>query len=119
NVALIAIELITLGLPIVYGYQGFLIILILVDSIKMAMFLIFQPFPVLPKFSRRSFIFLVKTGVPLFISTYIEAITETFKRVILKTASSFEMVGLFAPALAVYSLNSLLPATLGRFIFPK
>lgn len=119
NMVLTAAELVTLLLPATYGYEGFLTRLALIELIKLTLFLVFQPFPVLPKFSKFAFLFLVNTGIPLFISTYLSAITDTFKRVILRGASSFEMVGLFAPALAVYSLNNLLPRTLGQYIFPK
>jgi O-antigen/teichoic acid export membrane protein len=119
NAALITIELLTLILPALYGFSGFLLRLVVIELLKLILFLKFQPFPVFPRFRWLPFKFLVSTGMPLFISDYLSAITETFKRVILKGASSFEMVGLFAPALAVYTLNGLLPQTMGRYIFPK
>lgn len=119
NIVLTGVELVTLFLPGMYGYEGFLIRIASIEIIKLTLFLLLQPFPVLPKFSRFGFLFLISTGIPLFLSTYLSAITDTLKRVILKGASSFEMVGLFSPALAVYSLNNLLPRTLGQYIFPK
>jgi len=119
NVVLTGVELLTLLLPANYGYDGFLARIALIELVKLSLFLVFQPFPVLPRFSKFGFVFLISTGIPLFISTYLSAITDTFKRVILKGASSFEMVGLFSPALAVYSFNNLLPRILGQFIFPK
>jgi len=119
NAVLAGIEIATLFLPAFYGFFGFLARLVIVELLKLALFLRFQPFPVLPRFHWWSFKFLIGTGVPLFISSYLSTITETFKRVILKGVSSFEMVGLFAPALAIYTINSLFPQTLGRYIFPR
>lgn len=119
NIVLFFVELITISLPLKYGYDGFLIRIFSIDAIKMALFLVFQPFPVKPKFTKKIFCYLLKTGIPLFISAYLSGVAETFKRVILKSVSSFEVVGLFSPALAIYTVNNLLPRILGQFIFPK
>ncbi len=119
NVVLTVFELISLFFPSKLGYQGFLIRIILLEIARLTLFLSFQPFPVCPKFKTSSFLFLVKTGVPLFFSTYLLAVSDTFKRVILKHFSTFHIVGLFSPALAVYALNSLLPKTLGQYLLPK
>ena len=83
NVALIAIELLTLVLPAVYNFQGFLFRLVMIEVLKLGLFLKLQPFPVKPKFRWLPFKFLVATGIPLFVSAYVSAITDTLKLVIL------------------------------------
>lgn len=119
NLLLTIVEFASLILPAQLSYEGFLFRIVGIELIKLILFLIYRPYPVKPKFSKFSFLFLISTGVPLFISVYISSIAETFKRVILKNFSSFEVVGLFSPALAIHSLNTLLPNILGKYIFPK
>jgi len=119
NIILTLIEFISLILPAKLSYEGFLIRVILIAVIKLILYLIYQPFPVRPKYSKFGFIFLTTTGIPLLLSLYITSIADTFKRVILKHFSSFEIVGYFSPALAIHGLNSMLPKYIGQYVFPK
>ncbi len=69
NLALTLLAAISLILPSKYGYGGFLARIVAIEVIKLVLFLIFQPFPVRPHFSRFGFFLLIKTGIPLFVGT--------------------------------------------------
>lgn len=119
NIILTIIEFISLILPAKLSYEGFLIRVIIIVVLKLILYLIYQPFPVKPKYSKFGFIFLTTTGIPLLFSLYLTSIADTFKRIILKHFSSFEIVGYFSPALAIHGLNSMLPKYIGQYVFPK
>lgn len=119
NLFLTLLEVITLILPSELSYEGFLLRILIIEILKLFIFFIYRPFPVFPRFSKIAFLFLTKTGIPLFLSVYLSSIAETFKIGILKKFSTFQIVGLFSPALAIYSLSVMLPNVLGQFIFPK
>jgi O-antigen/teichoic acid export membrane protein len=61
----------------------------------------------------------MKIGLPIFSFSYIFGISNTFPKIILLKESGPELVGLFAPAIALINLYKMLPNALARYIYPN
>ena len=80
---------------------------------------ILRPLKVSFCISISSIFVLMKVGIPIFLFSYAFNIANTFPKIILLKHSGMEIVGLFAPALALTTLFNIFPATLARYIYPN
>jgi O-antigen/teichoic acid export membrane protein len=78
-----------------------------------------RPFPVAAHFEPRLATELIATGFPLFAASYLQVLATGFDRVILLRRGTVEMVGLYAPALAVLAAMAIVPGAVSTWIFPR
>src|SRR5262249_54096784 len=78
-----------------------------------------RPLRVEPHFDRARLWTLLATGLPLFVSSYLQTLAVGFDRVILLRRGSVETVGYYAPALAVLSAMAIVPGAITMFVYPR
>jgi O-antigen/teichoic acid export membrane protein len=106
-------------LIIFFGFKGFLIMELFLSVINAILLHRFRPFHIKPELNRKVIILLMKTGVPLFITSYIVSAIETFPRLYIVYYSNEKMLGLYAPVYMIINAISLLPSTIGTYFYPR
>lgn len=108
------------SLPLVFflGYPGFVVRIVFIRVSSVILSFLFRPLKVSSRFQMTALFQLLRVGVPIFIFGYIYNISNTFPKIIMLTQEGVEMVGIFAPALALIGLFNVLPLSLARYIYP-
>lgn len=78
-----------------------------------------RPFPVRPRFDVGLALTLAGTGLPLFAAAYIQTLSLGFDRVILLHHGGVELVGYYAPAVAVTSAMAIVPGAIATYVYPR
>ncbi|HEY5908034.1 MAG TPA: hypothetical protein VIZ31_08305 [Vicinamibacteria bacterium] len=107
--------------PMVYafGFAGFCLHAALQAIVVTAFAHAWRPFVVPPRFEGKLAGELVATGFPLFAGSYALVVATGFDRVILLQRGTVEMVGLYAPALAVLAAMAIVPGAVATWVFPR
>ncbi len=113
---------VALTLPVMvyaFGFTG-LCLHAAVQAVAVARFAhALRPLRVRPRLDTRLARTLVATGMPLFVASYVQVLAMGFDRVILLHRGGVEMVGYYAPALAVLTAMAALPGAVSTYIYPR
>jgi O-antigen/teichoic acid export membrane protein len=102
-----------------YGFKGFLIMQIILAVINAFLLHRFRPFHIKPELNKKVIFFLMKTGIPLFITSYLVSIIETLPRLFIVYYGNETLLGLYAPVLMIINAIALLPNTIGSYSYPR
>jgi O-antigen/teichoic acid export membrane protein len=107
--------------PAVYafGFAGLCVHAAAQALIVSAIAHVWRPFRVKPRFEPALAAQLVATGLPLFVAGYLQTVATGFDRVILLQRGSVEMVGYYAPALAVIAAMAIVPGAVATYVYPR
>lgn len=111
--------LITIIFPYLFSYYGVVLRTVLISAFTVIAVFIARPLKVKPKFDKKSFKELIKTGLPIYGLGYLEDIAKTFNRTILLTFGGVVVVGYYSPAAAVLTGMAMLPSAIGQYIYPQ
>lgn len=112
-------QLVTLYLVFRLGFAGMAYRTAFVAIIVTFMLFRIRPIRVKPDFSWSTFLLLLRTGLPLYVSGYLLTLAMGFDRVILLQFGNLTSVGLYAPVAAVITAMETLPQTLVAYIYPR
>ena len=116
-----ALAILTIGtLPLIYylGFIGLPLRYIIMRCGAAILCHIWRPINAPIKFSRKHFVTLLRIGFPIFCSAYLVGMSKTFPKIILLSKGGSILVGLFAPAMVVLSLLTILPISVSQYISP-
>lgn len=120
NIQFIILVLTLVLCPLVLlGYHGYLIYQLLLVISNTILLHYFRPFHLKPKFHRIEFAQLFKIGFPIFITSYLVTIIDTFPRLYIVKYGNEKLMGLYAPILMLLGTVSLLPNVLATYLYPK
>lgn len=108
-------------LPIVYslGFFGIPFRVFFISSIQAFLLHLYRPIKVPSVFRLEPFLSLAKVGIPLFITGYLIQVSLTFPNTTLLIRHGTSMVGLFVPSMAIFSLMTLVPKSIGQYVYSK
>jgi O-antigen/teichoic acid export membrane protein len=113
------IYILTLILPYLMGYTGYLYRILAISISTMMLYLYFRPIKFKFDFKKQNFFYLFKTGIPLFISNYLQGIIVTIPTLMLAYFDTMTQVGLFYPVGLIISFGALLPSVISIYLLPK
>jgi O-antigen/teichoic acid export membrane protein len=106
--------------PLVFlGFNGFLtyeLILIVLNSFLLHRF---RPIHIKPKLFLPEMKRLILTGFPLFATSYILGVIDTFPRLFIIKDGSEQLLGLYAPILMLVNTMMIFPSSIMNFLYPK
>lgn len=111
--------LVTIVLPYFFNYYGLVLRTVLISVFTTFFVYIIRPIRVKPKFTKKSFKELIKTGLPIYAVGYLDDLSRTFNRTILLTIGGVVVVGFYSPAIAILSGIAMLPSAIGQYIYPQ
>jgi len=110
---------VTLPLVAVGGLFGLAARFAAMHCVVTALTYLYRPIRQVGRFSWPSLKELMSIGIPLFASSYASSVAKTLPRLVLLSVGGIHWVGLFAPASALLSGFSMLPASLAIFFYPR
>ncbi|NVO08503.1 MAG: oligosaccharide flippase family protein [Bacteroidales bacterium] len=102
-----------------YGLYGFLAMQVLLTSINLVLLHRFRPMRIKPALKVKVILTLMKTGIPLFLTSYLVSLIDTIPRLFILSYGNEVMLGLYSPVFILISTLALLPSTLGQYYYPK
>jgi O-antigen/teichoic acid export membrane protein len=102
-----------------FHYYGFILYNVLITIISLVLLLLITPFKVDLKFNFKDFILLVKTGLPLFIMSYLFGVSKSFIKFAILYFGGIQMLGLFAPVFAIRNGINTLPKIISQYLYPR
>ncbi|QQS49720.1 MAG: hypothetical protein IPM71_08805 [Bacteroidota bacterium] len=107
--------------PIIYfnKFQGFLLYNLITIIISLLVLLAINPIRVKSRYSKQEFKILIKTGMPLFVMSYMYGVSKTFIKFAILKFGGVEMLGLFSPVLTIRNSINTLPKIISQYIYPK
>jgi O-antigen/teichoic acid export membrane protein len=113
--------LIILSLPVVYyaHYTGLVIYQVFTGFSIMIIMYYIRPVRIKPVLKWPTIKELIKTGLPIYIISYVQQISKSFGKIILLYVGGTITVGLFSPALAIHAAMIMLPRILAQYFYPK
>lgn len=115
----VTLHLLLSPLIFIFGFNGYLAMQTILAIVNTILLHYFRPFHIRPKFNRKDFVFLLKTGFPLFITSYLVSFIDTLPRLFIVKYGNETLMGLYAPVLMIISAFAILPSTLGTYYYPK
>ncbi len=119
NLVIASANLVTLPMVYAMGYYGLPLRVLSLGLLSVLLLHLRRPFRVPLRFRMADFLTLMKVGVPLFVVGYALQLSLTFPNTILLFTEGVEKVGLFAPALAIYAMMTLVPASISQYVYAK
>ena len=113
-----ALQVATLPLVALAGFRGFCCRAVALVVVITGLLHALRPVRAVWRWSRGILARLLVDGLPLFAANYLSAISAQFPRVLLAAAGGTALLGLYAPAAAVFTLGAMLPGTLLTFMLP-
>ncbi len=115
------VQLATLPLVYLYGYWGLVVRFVILVLISTILRHFFRPMKVPLRLRKSDLLHLFKVGAPMFGFGYLLQTVDTFPRLLLLTSgdAGVLLVGLFAPASAIFGLMRILPRSIGSYVFPQ
>jgi O-antigen/teichoic acid export membrane protein len=109
------------SLPMVarFGYQGMCVRAVVVELLVAVAFFRLRPARSLPSFRWSAYRRALRTGAPLFVSSYVIAVSVTFPRLVVGHAGGIQQLGHFTPAYMIQLGVSLLPSALMNYLGPR
>lgn len=117
--AMAAVNIATLVVVNALGYFGIPLRLIVIGAINALLLHLFRPISVPLSFRWQDFLTLMKVGVPLFAVGWAIQVAVTFPNTILLFEAGTDVVGKFAPALAVFGVMRLVPKSISQYVYAK
>ncbi len=111
--------LVTIPLLFWFGYAGMLARILLVLAGVLVLLHVFRPLKVKPKWDKKSFLLLVKTGLPIFLLEYLLLTAETADRLVILHFADVTTVGYYGLAAVVYSTFQAIPVSIGSYLYPR
>ncbi len=106
--------------PLVFlGFYGFLIYELVALLTNVFLLHKFRPIRVLPRFYKNEMFELFKIGFPIFLVSSAISYIDTIPRLYIIQYSTAEMLGLYTPVIMLISIISILPNSLGAYMYPK
>lgn len=102
-----------------YGLYGFLAMEILLTCINLILLHKYRPMHITPKLKWKVVLTLMKTGVPLFLTSYLVSLIDTIPRLFILSYGNEVLLGLYSPVLVLITTLAILPTTLGQYYYPK
>lgn len=109
----------TLPLVLTMGYAGLALRLVLLRAGITALNYMFRPIRTVGHFSWACCKELYVVGIPIFLFGYLSDVAKSMPRLVLLHLGGVLWVGLFAPASAVLGALLMIPASVGRYVYPK
>lgn len=108
-------------IPIVYfyGFYGLILYNSLVALSLMTLMHIVRPIRIRSSYNFTSLLKLAKTGIPLFVFSFLLGVSKSFPKIILLSTGGVLAVGLFAPANAINIGMRTLPGILSQYFYPQ
>jgi len=78
-----------------------------------------RPLRIAPRFEPAVARQLLATGLPLFLSGYLQTLAVGFDRVILLQRGTVTTLGYYAPAVAVLSAMAIVPGAISSYVYPR
>ena len=120
DLVLAALAVATLAAVTLFGYEGFLIRAVFVGAVGAIALFVIRPVAAAPRMHWRALWELIRFGKHTFIGGYLVLIGQQAERVLLLSlVGGVELLGLYTPVLAVWSLLQLVPGALQTSIYPK
>jgi len=113
--------LVVLSLPILYywGFDGLLLRAVLVTVAGVWLMHHVRPIRVANLWDGPSFKTLMMTGLPIFALAYLESISVTADRLVLLKYGGVEQVGFYSLAMYAWQALTILPMSLGQYVYPR
>jgi O-antigen/teichoic acid export membrane protein len=111
-----------LSMPImvyVFGFSGLVLHAALQALAVTALAHALRPLRVPPRFETKIALQLLATGLPLFLSGYLQTLAAGFDRVILLHRGTVASVGYYAPAVAVLAAMAIVPGAISSYAYPR
>jgi O-antigen/teichoic acid export membrane protein len=102
-----------------WGYEGLCIHAALQGLALAWLAHAWRPLRVRPRFYPQAWSLLWRTGLHLFLTSYILIVVRDLEKIFLVWRGNVEVVGLFTPALAVIHSMEVIPAALSSYIYPR
>lgn len=116
---LLVAKLAMIPLIIYSGFNGYLVMELALALINALLLHIWRPFRLRPELKMKVLVLLMKTGVPLFVTSYLVSLVDTFPRLYIVYFGNETLLGLYAPVLMIITTFAMLPTTLGTYFYPK
>jgi O-antigen/teichoic acid export membrane protein len=116
---IIALTVLSVGLVVAYGFKGFCARTLLLAVGSTVAYAYLRPLRFRLHFDYAVFKYLLWTGWPLFVSSYLTGVAGSFGRLVILHEGGTAQLGLFAPVNAVISLGLLMPSTFAVYLLPK
>jgi O-antigen/teichoic acid export membrane protein len=102
-----------------FGFTGLAVHAALQAVLVTAYAHVLRPFRVAPRFETALAGGLLATGLPLFLSGYLQTVAVGFDRVILLERGTVTTLGYYAPAVAVLSAMAIVPGAVSSWVYPR
>ncbi len=114
------LRLLTILLIVFWGFYGYLLRELSVTLVNILLLHLNRPMPqIKPKFQYKLFKNLFEIGFSIFLTSYIATFVESVPRLyLIKETTSLEL-GLFSPILLMLGIVSMIPNTIGSYLYPK
>lgn len=108
-----------LPLVVFFGFHGMLLRAVTVAALGLLLMHRIRPIRVSPAWSASSFLLMLKTGVPIFLTDYIRNVASTFDRVALLHFGGVEQVGFYSLAATANAAFQVVPQSIAHYIYPR
>jgi O-antigen/teichoic acid export membrane protein len=109
-----------LSCPLIYfGFEYYLIYLVLFDLSRLVLMHYWRPFKVNMAFQFNNFCKLFRTGFPLFLLTYFSGIINTLPNLFILSYGNEYYLGLFAPVLLLASVFEQFISAISNYLSPR
>lgn len=102
-----------------WGLYGFLLIEVVLTSFNLLLLHKYRPMHIKPSLKWSVILTLMKTGVPLFLTSYLISVIDTIPRLFILSYGNELLLGLYSPVFIIISTLAILPTTLGSYYYPK
>ena len=113
------VKLLSLYLVYKYHFSGFCMQQVIVAAVNGIFLHLYRPIKMPAKWDFPTFKELVKTGLPIFIASYIITATLTFPRIHLLNHGTVRMLGLYAPLFTLLGTFSVFSDSFMQFFYPR
>lgn len=117
--AVAGLNIATLVLVYTIGYFGIPVRVVVISLGNVFLLHLYRPMRVPLGFNFADFTGLMRVGVLLFVVGYVIQVSLTFPNTILLFEEGTEMVGKFAPALAIFGMMTLIPRSVSQYVYAR
>ncbi len=112
-------EIVLIPLIFFLGFNGYLILLFCHSTFSTILLIYYRPIRVKSKFKKKIYIENIKIGFPMLILNFLRNIPDTYPKVLILFFLSTTALGLTSPANAAFTVFSILPMSLAKYIHPR
>jgi len=118
NIVQALVNFLTIGLIVYYSFFGLIFKSVLVIIFYVVLLHFHRPYKVTVKFNLKSWLELVKVGLPIFLLSYIQGSALSFDRILLIKYTNLKDVGIYTFAYLAFSSVTLLSSSVASYIYP-